>query len=181
MLSSPLLVCHPQVLRRLSLCAVFSWTMSSPIPINAPSSRYGKELYIPVHRRAYLAGISPSSSSYAWSSSSRASSPTPSEVTTCSLSSVASSSRGITSSLPIYTPANLIRLSSSPLSKLSEERREVLRTTAPEVMVTRKQRKAQEWRARQVGSPNSNQRTHKRTTSRSSQTSDVDEQTWRRT
>jgi len=177
--------------------------MSSPIPINAPSPRYGKELYVPVHRRAFPTGISPSCSSYAWSSSSRASSPTPSDVTTCSLSSVASSSRGIPSScesvclismmnpriltrgipktVPIYTPADLIRLSSSPLSKLSHEHREVLRVTAPEVMLTRKQRKAQEWLARHVGSPNSNQRTHKRITSRSSQTSDSDEQTWRRT
>ncbi|KAL4072470.1 hypothetical protein V8B97DRAFT_371909 [Scleroderma yunnanense] len=111
-------------------------TMSSPIPINPSSSRH--ELYIPIHRRALSTGIS-SPSSYAWSSSSRASSPTPSDVTASSLGST-SSSQGFTgnSSLPIYTPADLILLSSSPLSKLSQEHKEILRTTAPAVMLSRK-------------------------------------------
>lgn len=148
--------------------------MSSPIAIRYPSQKSGG-LYVPLHRRGFsksqnVTGISPSSS---YTHSSRASSPSPSETPSMgSLASDFSSSLHIgrpvivSSSpspghapIPIYTPADLLLLSSSPLSKLSQECKDALHLAVPEVVLSRKRRKAQEWRARQA-SGSSHQNLH---------------------
>ncbi|KIJ62192.1 hypothetical protein HYDPIDRAFT_30729 [Hydnomerulius pinastri MD-312] len=162
--------------------------MSSPIVINYSSTQMYEPssspsspgLYVPLHRRNRSSGV-PSSYNYS-TGSSRASSPT-----------LSTSSRSVSplphvapitdrdTSLPIYTPADLLLLSASPLAKLSPEHSNTLRAVAPEVVQSRKQRKAQEWRARHPGSSSS--RSHKRTSSDASHTShssESEEGIWRR-
>ncbi|KAH7928562.1 hypothetical protein BV22DRAFT_1117434 [Leucogyrophana mollusca] len=122
---------------------------SAPITIAYPSSSSympasptSGGLYVPVHRR----GVSGS-----YSSSSRASSPTPSS-SALSERSISPTPHERHTSLPIYTPADLLLLSSSPLSRLSPEERMTLREVAPVIVRNRKQRKAHEWQSRHKGS-----------------------------
>ncbi|KAI9569888.1 hypothetical protein HD554DRAFT_460063 [Boletus coccyginus] len=137
--------------------------MSSPIP--TPTSQ---GLYVPIHRRS-----ASSSGTSSPSSSSRALSPSPSPSP---------------STLPIplptpgvYTPAALLSLAHSPLvAHFSASRVDALRAVAPEVLKTRKQRKALAWHARQ---PARTAPTHRRTSSRGSHTSESEEDravSWRR-
>ncbi|KAG2065686.1 hypothetical protein BDR04DRAFT_1108108 [Suillus decipiens] len=104
-------------------------------------------LYIPVHRRA----ASPSSSS----------------------SSVASSPTNSLSSLPhdslpyIYTASDLLLLASSPLSRLSREELSALRTAAPEIVQSRRQRKSHEWHMNHGSSWSGNPRRRSQFSSRS--------------
>ncbi|KAI6127520.1 hypothetical protein EDD17DRAFT_1766450 [Pisolithus thermaeus] len=174
--------------------------MASPIAIRYPSQKSGG-LYVPVHRRGdskplSVSGISPSSS---YTISSRASSPSPSEA--ASISSLTSDfssslhigrpvivssspSQGHAPNIPIYTPADLLLLSTSPLSKLSKECKDALHSAVPEVVLTRKRRKAQEWRARQGGSSHQNLHSNPRPANKlpqhSSHRPESDEPTWRK-
>ncbi|KAI6040862.1 hypothetical protein EDC04DRAFT_2893636 [Pisolithus marmoratus] len=173
--------------------------MSFPIVIRYPSHQ-GGERYVPVHRRGCsssqsAAGISPPCS---YTNSSRASSPSPSETPSMSsLTSYFSSSLHIGrpvivssspspghSSIPVYTPADLLLLSSSPLSKLSQEDKHALHMAAPEVVLNRKRRKAQEWRARQMGlshqNPHSSLHPTSKPSPRSSRQPESDGLTWRK-
>ncbi|KAI6118665.1 hypothetical protein EDD17DRAFT_1749818 [Pisolithus thermaeus] len=173
--------------------------MASSIAIGYPSQKSGG-LYVPVHRRGdskpqSVSGISPSSS---YTISSRASSPSPSEATSMSsLTSDFSSSLHVGgpvivscspspghAPIPIYTTADLLLLSTSPLSKLSKECKDALHLAVPEVMLTRKRRKAQEWRARQAGSSHQNLHSNPRPANKlpphSSHRPESDEPTWRK-
>lgn len=173
--------------------------MSSPIVIRYPSQQDG-ERYIPVHRRGFsssqsAAGISPPCS---YTNSSRASSPSPSETPSMSsLTSDFSSSLHIGrpvivssspspgySFIPVYTPADLLLLLSSPLSKLSQEDKDALHMAAPEVVLNRKQRKAQEWRARQIRlshqNPHSSLHPTNKPSPRSSHRPESDGPSWRK-
>ncbi|KIJ14701.1 hypothetical protein PAXINDRAFT_99956 [Paxillus involutus ATCC 200175] len=165
--------------------------MSSPIAIASSARMYDTHsgsspsspgLYVPIHRRNRSSGV-PSSYTYAGSLSSRASSPSP------STSSPSSSSLHLPpthASPPIYTPADLLLLSASPLARLSPEDIDAIRAAAPEVVQSRKQRKAREWHARHApGWSAWSSPSHKRTSSHvshSSNTSESEEErgTWRR-
>ncbi|KAF9235549.1 hypothetical protein BU15DRAFT_77872 [Melanogaster broomeanus] len=172
--------------------------MSSPITINyspSPARMYepasspsSPGLYIPVHRRSHSSGVP---SSYAYSSSSRASSPPPSPSLSHTTSSRSASPlphhTAQIGMVPIYTPADLILLSASPLAKLSLEHRDALRAAAPELLQSRKQRKAREWRARHhPGGSAPHSHSHARTSSHVSHSShttsesDEDRGAWRR-
>lgn len=191
----PHLLCAPSschLSKRTSLMAM----SSSPIVIRYPSQQ-GGELYVPVHKRRFsntqiVTGVSPSSSD---TNSSRSSSPSPSEAS--SLASDFSSSLHIGRPLvvssspslghapiPIYSPADLILLSSSPLSKLSKEHKDALHLAVPEVVLSSKRRKAQEWRARQMAlshqSPRPSTHPSNKVSSRSSHHPEADQSTWRR-
>ncbi|KAJ8588321.1 hypothetical protein M405DRAFT_863030 [Rhizopogon salebrosus TDB-379] len=122
--------------------------MSSPLTINYPTSSSSSRLYIPVHRRGPSTSF-PSSSS---SSSSCASSPTHSWR---SLSPVPDDRNP---SLPIYSVSDLLLLSASPLSKFSPGDLNALRSAAPEVVQSRKQRKSREWHMRHSPSPSTSHR-----------------------
>ncbi|KAF8838791.1 hypothetical protein BDN67DRAFT_971017 [Paxillus ammoniavirescens] len=166
--------------------------MSSPIAIASSARMYDPHsgssplspgLYVPIHRRNRSSGV-PSSYTYAGSSSSRASSPSPS--TSSSTSSLPLPPTH--ASLPIYTPADLLLLSFSPLARLSPEHIDAIRAAAPEVVQSRKQRKAREWHARHApgwSAPSLPLPSHKRTSSHashSSNTSELEEErgAWRR-
>ncbi|KAG2133712.1 hypothetical protein DEU56DRAFT_810315 [Suillus clintonianus] len=74
--------------------------------------------------------------------------------------------------LPIYTPADLLLLESSPLSKLSHEELIALRAVAPEIVQSHRQHKSHEWRTRRPQFPS-------RSYPNSSE-SEGEEQSWRK-
>ncbi|KAF8556816.1 hypothetical protein OG21DRAFT_1506026 [Imleria badia] len=141
--------------------------MFSPIPTpSASRTDASSGLYVPIHRRT------PSSCTSSPSSSSRALSPIPS-----------------THSIPgVYTPAELLSLAHSPLVvPLSAVHADALRAVAPEIVQTRKQRKAMAWHARLPSGSGTRTRTqaHRRAASRGSHTTSEEEEdravSWRRT
>ncbi|KAH7887097.1 hypothetical protein F5I97DRAFT_1105686 [Phlebopus sp. FC_14] len=126
----------------------------------APHSSAG--LYVPIHRRT------PSSSS---SSDSHSPPPSPSPFSS-PYTSPSSSTRSLSPSphvhkmsvehararslnIPIYTPADLLLLSTSPLARPSAELRDALKSAAPEVVQSRRQRKTLAWHARHLESRSS--------------------------
>ncbi|KIK93465.1 hypothetical protein PAXRUDRAFT_828958 [Paxillus rubicundulus Ve08.2h10] len=168
--------------------------MSLPIAVASSARMYDSHsgssptspaLYVPVHRRNRSSGV-PSLYSYAGSSSSRASSPSPSTSSSSSTSSTPPTERHRDAFLPIYSPADLLLLSASPLARLSPEHVDAIRAAVPEVVQSRKQRKALEWRVRHApGWSASSSPSHKRTpshVSHSSNTSESEEErgAWRR-
>lgn len=85
----------------------------------------------------------------------------------------------------VYTPAELLLLSTSPLAKLSVDDVDALRTLAPEVVRTRKQLKTLVWHARHPHHPTDLDlpRSHGRTSSHGSHASESEEDratSWRR-
>ncbi|KAH0826686.1 hypothetical protein J3R83DRAFT_5077 [Lanmaoa asiatica] len=148
--------------------------MSSPIPIPYTS----RGLYVPVHRRTP-------------SNSSRTPSPSPSSFSSSrTYSSITITlPADVTHTVPapvpgVYTPAELLLLSASPLAKLSAGHVDALRALAPEVVQTRRQRKALTWHTRHPAAGRSASHTHGRTPScGSSHASESEEDkaiTWRR-
>ncbi|EGO03974.1 hypothetical protein SERLA73DRAFT_175684 [Serpula lacrymans var. lacrymans S7.3] len=124
--------------------------MSASPPLNisyhSPSRSPSSGLYVPLHKRTSSRTSTSSSPSSSTSSSQRSTSPTPHLSDTFSYSDSCRPS-----SLPIYTPDQLIAISSSPLAKLSPEGRMSLRDVAPHIVMSRKQRKSLEWNAREKG------------------------------
>ncbi|KAG8216921.1 hypothetical protein J3R82DRAFT_7197 [Butyriboletus roseoflavus] len=122
--------------------------------MSSPSSPV---IYVPIHRRTPSSSPSPSSS--------RALSPSPAPPIA-----------------GVYTPAELLLLSTSPLAKLSAEHVDALRAHVPEVVQTRKQRKALAWHARRPTPTPTSSPTHKRTGSYARASSESEEDratTWR--
>ncbi|KAG6377372.1 hypothetical protein JVT61DRAFT_15168 [Boletus reticuloceps] len=144
--------------------------MSSPIPHSyASASRTDSEaspsspgLYVPVHRRRRTPG---------YASSSESGTPTSSPASSPSSSARSLSPLRTPTPTPmpgIYTSNQLLILSHSPLiAQMSAAHVEALRAVAPEVVQTRKQRKALAWRARQA-TATVTQHAHRQTPSRGS-------------
>lgn len=156
--------------------------MSSPIPIPIPipapyASRTESSpgLYVPIHRRNQS-----TASSYTSSSSSRTRSPSP--LSSTRTYPTPCMERTLTSHTAryVYTPADLFALSRSPLAQLEMGDMDArLRAIAPEVVKTRKQRKALAWHGRH---PTTESRGRRRE-SHAPQTSESEEDrasTWRR-
>ena len=101
-------------------------------------------LYVPVHRRGRSTDSIRSESSDSDSYGVR--SPSPALSTTSSTFSA--------HSLPVYTRSELLALANSPLSKsaLDAETLASMRSAAPSVVLSRRQKKSAEWHSRHPGS-----------------------------
>ena len=134
-------------------------------------------LYIPVHKRNRSTSSAYSSASPS-PLSSRGPSPLHSARTSSPLLGACTHADSITEHQGVYTPAELLSLAHSPLAHaLGSDVDARLRTVAPEVTLTRKQRKALAWHARSPSTMTGRGRPSQGHVSES----DEDGTTWRRT